>query len=150
MAIPGGGVYVKRLVELLGFEQPLYSVDPHGINNGPIPETFEAMATDLLPAIIAAQPKGPYRLCGYCTGGLVAFETARILMASGREVERVMIIDAPTLNARRWVQFVLSIFNCVGGATDGIIELSAARTWYFLARLDRFFYVKTAGKARQD
>ena len=45
--------------------------------------TVEAMATDYLREIKARQPDGPYYLCGYSFGGLVAFEMARRLRESG-------------------------------------------------------------------
>ena len=51
--------------------------------------------------ILEAQPEGPYRLCGYCIGGIVAFEIARMLIAAGKDVEMVFMIDPPTINARK-------------------------------------------------
>ena len=52
------------------------------------------MAADRLPEILAAEPAGPYRLAGHCVGGIVAFETARLLMKLNHRVEVVMI-DSP-------------------------------------------------------
>jgi len=39
--------------------------------------TVEAMAAEYLREVKARQPDGPYYLCGYSFGGLVAFEMAR-------------------------------------------------------------------------
>ena len=55
--------------------------------------TVEAMAAEYLPAIKARQPNGPYYLCGYSFGGLVAFEMARRLRESEDEVGLLGLFD---------------------------------------------------------
>jgi acyl-CoA synthetase (AMP-forming)/AMP-acid ligase II/thioesterase domain-containing protein/acyl carrier protein len=134
----GGGHYVKRLARLLGSDQPLFVIAPHGVDGTPIPLSIEAMAADSLSLIMNAQPQGPYRLAGWCIGGLVAFEAARMLLAAGKKVEMVIIIDAPTVNARRSVQTLLSILArsrpIMGPAIEGVM----ARAVYNLANTDRF------------
>jgi amino acid adenylation domain-containing protein len=55
--------------------------------------TVEAMANEYLRAIKARQPNGPYYLCGYSFGGLVAFEMARRLSESGDEVGLLGLFD---------------------------------------------------------
>ena len=47
--------------------------------------TVEAMAAEYLREVKTRQPDGPYYLCGYSFGGLVAFEMARRLWESGDE-----------------------------------------------------------------
>jgi thioesterase domain-containing protein len=47
------------------------------------------------------QPEGPYYLCGYSFGGLVAFEMARRLCQSGDKVGLVGLFDT-TISPRRW------------------------------------------------
>jgi len=81
----------------LGPEISLIAVAPHGLGGEPIPPSIEAMAADRLPAILEAQPAGPYRLAGHCVGGVVALETARLLMRMNRQVETVIMIDSPWL-----------------------------------------------------
>ena len=90
-----GGFYVEHLARKLGQEISLIAVAPHGAGDEPIPASIEDMAADRLPAILAAQPTGPYRLAGHCVGGIVAFETARLLMKLNRRVEMVVLIDSP-------------------------------------------------------
>ena len=94
-----GGYYAAKLARLLGFDQPLLIIAPHGLGDEPIPRSIEAMAGDRLLLIRDAQPKGPYRLCGYCNGGIVAFEVARLIISAGEQVEMVGVIDPPSLNA---------------------------------------------------
>jgi oxalate---CoA ligase len=135
---PSGGSYVKRLATLLGSNQPIFVVSPHGLDNEPVPSSLEAMAADRLPLIIDAQPQGPYRLCGYCVGGLVAFETARLLVAAGKTVDMVVMIDPPTANARRPVQALFSMLDRVRLVGGSVAELGIARIWYQMTRLERF------------
>ena len=90
-----GGFYVGHLAQKLGPRFSLIAVAAHGAADDPIPASIEAMAADRLPAILGAQPVGPYRLAGHCVGGIVALETARLLMGANRKVEAVAIIDPP-------------------------------------------------------
>ena len=46
------------------------------------------------------QPHGPYRLAGFCVGGIIAFEMARQLRAAGEAVDRLIIVDSSATNAR--------------------------------------------------
>jgi thioesterase domain-containing protein len=67
-----------------------------------VPHTsIEAMAADYLREIKQRQPNGPYYLCGYSSGGLVAFEIARRLSESGDEVGLVGLFDT-TMSPVRW------------------------------------------------
>jgi len=63
--------------------------------------TVEAMAAEYLREVKARQPDGPYHLCGYSFGGLVAFEMARRLQESGDEVALVGLFDT-MLSPLRW------------------------------------------------
>ena len=63
--------------------------------------TVEAMADEYLREVKACQPDGPYYLCGYSFGGLVAFEMARRLRQSGDRVGLVGLFDT-MMSPRRW------------------------------------------------
>jgi len=63
--------------------------------------TVEAMAAEYLRAVKARQPDGPYNLCGYSFGGLVAFEMARRLRESGDQVALVGLFDT-LMTPLRW------------------------------------------------
>ncbi|MBN8955412.1 MAG: AMP-binding protein [Rhizobiales bacterium] len=95
-----GGYYTRRVARLLGPDQPFISVAPHGLGSESIPESIEAMAFDRLRLILDAQPEGPFRLAGYCNGGLVVLALAKLLVEAGRQVDAVFLIDTPTLNFR--------------------------------------------------
>lgn len=58
-------------------------------------DSVGAMASRYLEAIRSVQPAGPYRLGGWCTGGVVAFEMARQLLERGEEVDLLALLDSP-------------------------------------------------------
>jgi len=63
--------------------------------------SVEAMAAEYLREVKALQPEGPYYLCGYSFGGLVAFEMAQRLWESGDVVGLVGLFDT-TMSRLRW------------------------------------------------
>jgi oxalate---CoA ligase len=88
-----GGFYLKDFARSLGPEQPLVAVAPHGMKGEKLPRSLEEMAAQRLPQILDFQPHGPFRLGGHCVGGMVALETARLLMTSGHDVHVVAMLD---------------------------------------------------------
>jgi acyl-CoA synthetase (AMP-forming)/AMP-acid ligase II/thioesterase domain-containing protein len=134
------GYYAAKLAKLLGSDQPLFVVAPHGLGDESVPRSIEAMAADRLPLILDAQPSGPYRLCGYCNAAIVAFEVARMLIAVGEKVEMVGMIDPPPVNARG---SALTLFSTIGLAlpvAGPLVEGAMTSAWYQFARLRRFSY----------
>ncbi|HEV7443337.1 MAG TPA: non-ribosomal peptide synthetase, partial [Steroidobacteraceae bacterium] len=72
----------------------VFGVQARGLARDERPHaTVEAMATEYLRAIKARQPNGPYYLCGYSFGGLVAFEMGRRLSESGDEIGLLGLFD---------------------------------------------------------
>jgi acyl-coenzyme A synthetase/AMP-(fatty) acid ligase/thioesterase domain-containing protein/acyl carrier protein len=72
----------------------VFGIQARGLRARETPHlTVEAMAVEYLRAIKACQPQGPYCLCGYSFGGLVAFEMARRLKQSGDSVSFVGLFD---------------------------------------------------------
>jgi aspartate racemase len=90
--LTGGGFYCLRLARRLDADQPVYVVHPLGRDGRPMPTTIEAMAGAHLEAIQRIQPAGPYRLGGYCNGGLVAYEIAQRLAEAGERVDSLILI----------------------------------------------------------
>ena len=94
-ARPGhnGDVFCYRaLAEHLDPRQPLYGVEPKGIDGSPTPDTVEEMAEYEVEQIRRFQPEGPYYIAGFCAGGTVAFESARQLAQAGEDVARVLLV----------------------------------------------------------
>ena len=97
--VNGGGLYARFLAAALDPEQPIYLVRPHGALGAAIPESIEAMANADAVMIAAAVPSQTYRLAGWCSGGVVAFEVARRLENAGSTVDVVAIIAGSAPNA---------------------------------------------------
>lgn len=82
----GGGFYARAVLSGLGTCGAIYLLAPHGLNGLDIPDTIEQMARDFVAEIVRICPEGPVMLGGHCNGSLIAFEIARTLAASGRNV----------------------------------------------------------------
>jgi amino acid adenylation domain-containing protein len=95
--VHGAGMNVliyKMMSHYMDAEQPVYGLQARGLNGIDEPaESIEQMAADYVAAITAANPHGPYALAGYSFGGIIAFEMARQMLAAGRPVTFVGLLD---------------------------------------------------------
>jgi thioesterase domain-containing protein len=99
-AIGGEVLYYYRLARELGTDQPLYGLQARPIDGKTRPSaapqiTIEELAAEYLNAVRSCQPVGPYFLAGHSFGGVVAFEMARQLTASGEDVALLALLDQP-------------------------------------------------------
>jgi thioesterase domain-containing protein/3-oxoacyl-(acyl-carrier-protein) synthase/acyl carrier protein len=96
--LPGAGgsvLCLQALSEALGKNQPFYGLQSVGIDgSGPPLRSIERMAEAAIGAARRVQAEGPYHLIGYSNGGVVAFEMAQRLMASGDEVLSLIMVDS--------------------------------------------------------
>ncbi len=92
----GGTVFCyAELSRYLGGEQPVYGLQARGIDGLQSPHTSVAeMAASYVEDIRAQFPSGPYRLCGWSTGGIIAFEVACRLQQLNEPVELLALFDA--------------------------------------------------------
>jgi amino acid adenylation domain-containing protein len=92
----GGHVFIFReLAELLGDDQPVYGLQGIGLDGKEPPlSRMEDIAGRYIQEILSIQPAGPYFIGGWSMGGVIAYEIARHLLAQGRELGRLIIIDA--------------------------------------------------------
>ena len=66
-----------------------------GLNEGEsLPKSVEEIAAHLVTQIQSVWPQGPCYLIGWSFGGVVAYEIASQLEASGRKVELVLLLDS--------------------------------------------------------
>lgn len=96
IAIHNTGVYFYSLSRRLGPDQPLTALqlfDP-SIARQTLPGTLEEVAAEYVQLVRQCQGAGPYKLIGWCVGGVLAFEVARQLSEAGREVSLLAMIDA--------------------------------------------------------
>lgn len=87
------GYYAEQVAAAIT-RRRVVPIGPHGIGTRPLLPTIDAMARDYVATIDAVQQKGPYRLLGFCSGALVAFEVARLLRERGETVEQLVLINA--------------------------------------------------------
>ena len=100
--VGGNVVEILPAARRMTYPGAVIGIRARGVVRGEVPHTsIEAMAADYLREIKERQPNGPYYLCGYSSGGLVAFEMARRLSESGDEVGLVGLFDT-TMSPVRW------------------------------------------------
>ena len=89
----GGNVLVfARLAKLLGIDQPIYGLQARGLDGNEAPFTsVSEMAAHYVQQLRRVVPHGPYRIAGVCTGGLIAYEMAQQLAASGKQSQLFMM-----------------------------------------------------------
>jgi FkbH-like protein len=95
----GGGILwgYANLAAALPEDQPVYAIDPRW-TAGMQHTSVEAMAERYITELRSLQPKGPYRLGGYCFGGYVAYEMARQLQKDGEQTALLLLIDSAAPN----------------------------------------------------
>jgi amino acid adenylation domain-containing protein len=86
------------LAKTLGEDRPFLFVtltddDVSTLGDAP---TLQSIGACFAARIVAAQPTGPIALGGFCLGGILSYEVAAQLQASGREVSDLVLLDTPS------------------------------------------------------
>ncbi|PJN82833.1 hypothetical protein CV739_20210 [Bacillus velezensis] len=76
-------------------QRPFYGIQARGLTGKEPLQGIEETAASYMRIIQAVQPKGPYDLGGYSLGGMLAYETARLLQEEGHTVKSAVMIDTP-------------------------------------------------------
>ena len=76
-------------------DQPVYGIDMDKLYAASSNFSVEELAEFYLQVIRTNRKHGPYNLCGYSFGGLVAYEIARLLVNEGEDVGLLALLDAP-------------------------------------------------------
>lgn len=94
----GMGATISELFQVVHHtcvKNPIYGMQAKGIDGSAEPaRTIEEMAAYFLQAVKKLQPRGPYCFIGFSLGGLVTFEMARHLSASGDSVGLLAMVDS--------------------------------------------------------
>ncbi len=96
MVHPPGGIVVcyRELARHLAGDQPLFGIRSRGLHGQEqLPGSVEQMAAEYVSAMKTVQPSGPYCVGGWSLGGLVAYEMAQQLLASGQQVAQLTLLD---------------------------------------------------------
>lgn len=99
----GNPLNLRFLAKALGMNQPFYGLQHRGVD-GVLPphRTMKAMAEEFLEDLRNIQPHGPYHLAGYSTGGVAAYELARLLVERGESVDAVILLDSYNPTCLTW------------------------------------------------
>lgn len=120
----------------------LWGLEAAGLQAGGVPMTsLAAIVGRNVDLVRRTQPDGPYRLIGWSTGGVLAYETARRLEAEGAEVTLVALIDAPSRTGRSRPDpaddlaalFAAHVLRGLGQPARALPRLSAAQQLTLLA-----------------
>jgi acyl-coenzyme A synthetase/AMP-(fatty) acid ligase/thioesterase domain-containing protein/acyl carrier protein len=128
--VGGNVVEILPAARRVTYSGAVVGIRARGVVRGEKPHTsIEAMAADYLREIKERQPHGPYYLCGYSSGGLVAFEIARRLSESGDEVGLVGLFDT-TMSPVRWpLRAWFSILARRMALTAAAVRTTPIRAW---------------------
>lgn len=101
----GGGVLGYRdLSNFMGKDQPFFGLQAVGQDGRSEYDTdIKVMASRYIDVMRSQQPTGPYRIGGYCFGGVVAYEMACQLEKMGERVSVLALFESTlsdTVNAR--------------------------------------------------
>lgn len=83
----------QQMVTALRVDQSIYGLRWLKRESAIASLSLEQLAADHVRQVCRAQERGPYQLIGYSFGGLVAFEMARLLANSGRDVGLLALVD---------------------------------------------------------
>jgi myxalamid-type polyketide synthase MxaB len=128
---PAGGnvLCYEHLVKNLGAGQPVYALQARGSDGLGEPHTsIDEMVSDYLAAVKRLQPRGPYNLVAWSSGGPVAYEMAYRLKQQGEEIGLLALIDSwPNLvnvDLDDDIQFLCELANFFGRFYDSPVELT--------------------------
>ena len=89
----------RELARALPPDISLYGFQSRGLDQVSRPlDSIEDMAAQYVSELRSFQSSGPYHFGGYCMGGTVAYEMARILRKQDAEVKTVTLFDTYNLN----------------------------------------------------
>jgi thioesterase domain-containing protein len=125
-----------RMASSLSADQPLYGLYHAYDPDFEPPDTITELAEVYIREMRRVQPHGPYRLVGFCVGGLVAYDVVRQLQEVGESVDYLALID-PTIPGRRGGSRAKWVRN-----TFAQQQKKTATAWYFFKRIFRAIYAR--------
>jgi thioesterase domain-containing protein len=135
--ISAGGPILELcdLAQLIEFPGQIWGVQLPGLDGEAEPlRCIHAIAGHYLDAILARRPPATFHMVGYSFGGLVAVEMARRLLAAGRPVGLVGLLDSTCYEKywprSEWIRFA---FRRARQRIGEVRELSPGMAWRHLA-----------------
>ena len=132
----GAEVYY-RLAYKLGKNFPCYGIESHNLNCavGDYILSIEALATSYIKSLKAIKPQGPYILGGWSMGGIIAYEMAQQLTASGDTILNIYMFDSAVttqlkidhyLKVMPAMKKIASINGTLNSKIEKVIEIECA------------------------
>jgi amino acid adenylation domain-containing protein len=112
-------IFYQELANYLDSQQPVYALQPRGLNGDQPLKKVEDMARHYIQEIQKVQPQGPYCLGGYSFGGKVAFEMAQQLQKQGQQIDKLILIDCFGSNYCQRLPFAKRILLHVRNLVEG-------------------------------
>jgi thioesterase domain-containing protein len=112
-SIVGIGAEYRDLARMFGPGQNFYSIQvPTDKRNAEFARSIKTMSQHYVEELVQFQPEGPFVLGGYSVGATIALEMSQQLIARGREVSLLFVIDGELLNTgarnpRYWLKLLL-------------------------------------------
>ncbi|MFI7002393.1 AMP-binding protein [Nocardia sp. NPDC050175] len=124
--VHGGAGEVLNLLDLAKYfagVRPFYALRARGFTDGETPfVNYREMITSYTRAIRRRQPRGPYLLSGYSSGGVIAFAIARELESGGETVAFLGVFDCPPMIKPMVVGVDFSVMIAIHSLFLGLID----------------------------
>ncbi|NMG50234.1 AMP-binding protein [Azoarcus communis] len=113
-----------QLAHCLAPDQPVYGLQARGVfGRGRPDSSIEEIALNCIESMKLAQPKGPYQIAGYSSGGVVAYEMAQQLHRQGESVSLLVLIDTIDTSAFSSKVWKVAFQSALGGKTHPLRNL---------------------------
>lgn len=153
----GGDHWFRPLAKRLGQDQPFLGISLQRYEERTEPASFTEIGRDLAELMVESFPSGPYFLGGWCVDGAVAYEVAQHLVAKGKQVGLIVLMDTVSppyrrlyrskrLAVARILRRILDLFRdakrqpIVGAGRylrDGLVDISQQVLRALLPRLNK-------------
>lgn len=138
---------LNLLGKYIGNSQPLIALDC-GYFELKNPDThIRDYATRYVEEIRAIQPNGPYKLAGYCIGGLIAFEIAQQIRAQGEQVDLVLV-ERSGLN--RIHRYFVRINVLIDGHRNNLAQLNRTQQLIYTLKLIKKVFIRSLLSSKQN
>jgi amino acid adenylation domain-containing protein len=108
----GGVMIFSHLSENLDKDQPVNGLQALGFDGNDEPlESIEEMASFYISEILEQNPDGPYKIAGFSSGGLIAFEMAKQLKNLGKTVDKLVVFDFNLINSKKRKSLIFRLID---------------------------------------
>jgi len=148
----GDVLYCEYIAQGAGAGQPIYGLQAQGALGHRPHRSIEEMGTFYVQEIRRARPRGPYHLFGFCFGGMVAFEMAKLLTEQGERVDFLGVYNSPapgTLKGWPLGQFTY-LWRRTRDEWKKLLELETSERWAHLLKNARNFRLLVERSAAID